>query len=70
MMSPACVLLYRGEPDGDDGPLGARRFVHRQLGTHAPLALCPSQTAKHFLQGDVLEAASAPISSRTLSIPE
>ncbi len=54
MMSPACMLLRRGKPDVDDGPLGTGRLMRSQLGTHAPLTFCPSETAQHLVEGDVL----------------
>jgi hypothetical protein len=48
------MLLYRREPDGDDGSLVTGRLMRRQLGTDAPLAFRPSEMAQHLVEGHVV----------------
>jgi hypothetical protein len=46
------MLFHRGEPGGDDGPLGTGRLLRSQLGTDAPLAFGASELAQHLVEGD------------------
>ena len=56
MMSPARMALQRSESDGDDGPLVDGRLMHRQLGTHPPLAFRPRDRPS---QDDVVDPTTS-----------